>query len=172
MAKRAKSSVESPVTSSVGPGRLVDQIAKLLTEEGWKFVVDGTDIRLIAHGDNGTLETAISCEEDARRFFVYVYCPVNVPETHHVEMAKYLVNANLPLACAKLMLTPKGRLFAEAGAPVGDDGIIDGKVFESLFRLSLSILDDRTPDVAQIVYGGVTAADVLARREQGEAPKD
>jgi hypothetical protein len=168
---KAKHSVESPRVAHA-TDTIVDQIAKHLAEEGWKFILDDTDLHLIAHGDNGTLEVMVSCEEDAQRFFVYAYCPVTVPQTHHAELARYLVGANLPLACAKLMLSPKGRLFAEAGTPLGSDGIVDGKVFDSLFRLTLSILDDRIPDVLQIVYGGATAADVLARREQGEAPKD
>lgn len=172
MRTRTKRSVESPEVVAHAAETIVDQIAQHLAADGWKFIVDGTDIHLIAHGDNGTIEAMVSCEEDSQRYFVYAYCPVNVPETHQVEMARYLVGANLPLACAKLMLAPKGRLYTEAGTPLGSDGIVDGKVFNTLFHLALSVIDDRVPDILQIVYGGATAAEMLARREQGEAPKD
>lgn len=172
MGKKTKRTEESSGTDTVVTPRIINQIAKHLTEEGWKFIVDDTDIHLTSHGDNGTCEVMVSTEEEAQRFFVYAYCPVAVPATHQLEMTKYVVAANLPLACAKLMLSPKGRLYTETGAPLGSDGVLDGRVFSSLFHLAMGILDDRLPEVLQIVYAGATAADVLARREHVEAPKD
>jgi hypothetical protein len=172
MAPKAKRTLKPVEDAARAPGTVQEQIAKLLADDGWKLMVAEGEIHLIGNGDNGTVEVMISCEDDPQRYFVYAYCPVTVPESHRVEVSRYVVAVNPPLAFAKLMLAPSGRIYTEAGAPLGSDGLVDGKVFQILFRLALCIIDDHVPGILQIIYGGATAAEVLARREEAKAPKD
>jgi hypothetical protein len=164
---RAKKATDEVAT--VPP--VVTQVVQQITELGWRCHVQENSVDVVLGEERATLELRIDCQDDPARYFIYVYCPIAVPEERRDEVSAYLTGVNPPLAYAKLcMFRHNGRVFAEAGAPLGRSRLLDPEVFDILLHVAVGDLDKHVADIMTIAFGGASAAELLARREQAAAP--
>ncbi|HEY3353868.1 MAG TPA: YbjN domain-containing protein [Polyangia bacterium] len=164
---RAKKATDEVATIPL----VVTQVVQQIAETGWRCHVQDNAIDVIVADEHSTLEIRIDCQDDPGRYFIYVYCPIAVPEARRAEVAEFLIAVNGPLAFAKLgMVRHNGRVFAEAGAPLGHARLLDPEVFDILVHLAVRDMDENVADVMTIAFGGATAAEVLARRQQAATP--
>ena len=149
---------------------IFDTMVQFFQEDDWKFrQLEGKTILTMGFkGDNGTWQCFAQAREEQKQFVFYSVLELMVPEDKRPAVAEFLTRANYGMIIGNFEMDfndGEVRFKTSLDVRENEDKFCSGLI-KRLVYVNVIMMDRYFPGVMQVIYGGVSPADAIAKIEK------
>jgi hypothetical protein len=146
---------------------IFSKLIDYMESAGWKYeILEGqTIVRFNFKASSGRLLCYGEVDEAKHWLLFYTYMPVNVPSDRIVDMAEFIVRANRGMRIGNFEFDFEDGEIRYKTSIDSEGGELTDKMIDNLLRANLSTINRYFPGIMELIYGGKSAIEAIAKIE-------